>query len=149
MAYQEERGRSPGICRQKLREEDIQDFSGVRGDLEYSQALKPPVKRDEAVGHAVRKCICAPVLIWPEKMPIRGLWKLAAIWENMTTRRMYITGGIRKQRLPRAVTTDYDLPKRYNYSETCIYRCDDVPGRNGSHLGSASYYDYVKALYNL
>jgi len=72
------------------------------------------------------------------------------IWENMTTRRMYITGGIGSSGFRERFTTDYDLPNSTNYSETCASIGVMMFGqRMAAITGDASYYDYVeKALYN-
>ena len=42
-----------------------------------------------------------------------------ALWENITKKRMYITGGIGSSGFLERFTTDYDLPNDSNYSETC------------------------------
>ena len=68
------------ICRQKLREEDIRNFSGVRevrsGIFPGSQA---PVEQDEAVGHAVREMyMCSAMADLAGEDADSGLWKLAA-----------------------------------------------------------------------
>jgi DUF1680 family protein len=41
------------------------------------------------------------------------------LWENATTRRMYITGGIGSTSIGEAFTFDYDLPNDTIYAETC------------------------------
>lgn len=41
------------------------------------------------------------------------------LWENITQKRMYITGGIGSSGFLERFTTDYDLPNDSNYSETC------------------------------
>lgn len=72
------------------------------------------------------------------------------IWNNMTDRRMYITGGIGSSGFRERFTTDYDLPNSTNYSETCASIGVMMFGqRMAAITGDASYYDYVeKALYN-
>lgn len=41
------------------------------------------------------------------------------LWENITQKRMYITGGIGSSGFLERFTTDYDLQNDSNYSETC------------------------------
>ena len=123
-----------------------------RYDLEYSQAHKPPVEQDEAVGHAVREMyMCSAMADLAGEDADSGLMEACSrIWENMTTRRMYITGGIGSSGFRERFTTDYDLPNSTNYSETCASIGVMMFGqRMAAITGDASYYDYVeKALYN-
>ena len=42
-----------------------------------------------------------------------------AIFENIVTKRMYVTGGIGSTPIGEAFTVDYDLPNRLAYNETC------------------------------
>ena len=72
------------------------------------------------------------------------------IWNNMTDRRMYITGGIGSSGVRVRLSTDYDLPNCTNYAETCASIGGMTLGqRMAAITGDASYYDYVeKALYN-
>ena len=90
------------------------------GEL-YLQAHKPVAEQAEAVGHAVRMVYMAeamastghylsdPDLLQPAKK----------IWENITNKRMYITGGIGSTVRGEAFTYDYDLPTDLMYCETC------------------------------
>lgn len=41
------------------------------------------------------------------------------LWRNMTTRRMYVTGGIGSAHAGERFTEDYDLPNESSYAETC------------------------------
>ena len=41
------------------------------------------------------------------------------VWDNMTKRRMYITGGIGATHQGESFSTDYDLPNDSAYAETC------------------------------
>ena len=44
---------------------------------------------------------------------------LDRVWEHVVTRRMYITGGIGSSRHNEGFTSDYDLPNKEAYCETC------------------------------
>jgi len=150
----QERGRNPNYLQAEIAGRGHPEFfpEFERYDLEYSQAHKPPVEQDEAVGHAVREMyMCSAMADLAGEDADSGLMEACSrIWENMTTRRMYITGGIGSSGFRERFTTDYDLPNSTNYSETCASIGVMMFGqRMAAITGDASYYDYVeKALYN-
>jgi DUF1680 family protein len=41
------------------------------------------------------------------------------LWRHLTTKRMYVTGGIGTSRHNEGFTSDYDLPNENAYAETC------------------------------
>lgn len=41
------------------------------------------------------------------------------LWNNITTKQMYVTGGIGQTHHGEAFTFDYDMPNDTNYAETC------------------------------
>lgn len=150
----EERGTRPNYLAEELRERggfeffpDLQDY-----DLAYSQADIPPIEQTKAQGHAVRDMyMCAAMAdLAGECEDERFLKACKAIWENMTQRQMYITGGIGTSGFRERFTTDYDLPNTTNYSETCASIGLMMFGqRLSSVTGEARYYDSVeRALYN-
>jgi len=87
----------------------------------YMQAHKQPKHQDEAVGHAVRlayMCVgMADVALASGDDELLGACK--RIWENITTKRMYVIGGIGSTHHGEAFTFDYDLPNDIMYCETC------------------------------
>ena len=150
----EERGTQPNYLAEELRERggfeffpDLQDY-----DLAYSQADIPPVEQTKAQGHSVRDMyMCAAMAdLAGECEDERLLSACKAIWENMTLRQMYITGGIGTSGFRERFTTDYDLPNATNYSETCASIGLMMFGQRLSAVtGEAGYYDSVeRALYN-
>ncbi len=150
----EERGTQPNYLAEELRERggfeffpDLQDY-----DLAYSQADIPPVEQTKAQGHSVRDMyMCSAMAdLAGECEDERLLSACKAIWENMTQRQMYITGGIGTSGFRERFTTDYDLPNATNYSETCASIGLMMFGQRLSAVtGEAGYYDSVeRALYN-
>ncbi len=90
-------------------------------DISYNQAHIPVREQTEAIGHAVRA-----VYLYSGMADIaalkrdEGLKKACkALWNNIVTRQMYITGGIGSTHIGEAFTFDYDLPNDTVYQETC------------------------------
>lgn len=121
-------------------------------DTKYSQSHLPVREQRTAEGHAVRAVYmyCAMAdLAWQYRD--EGLMDACkALWENMTQKRMYLTGGIGSSGILERFTTDYDLPNEYNYSESCASIGLALFGlRMGQIMKEAKYIDVVeRALYN-
>lgn len=118
----------------------------------YSQSHLPVREQKTAEGHAVRAvymyCAMADVAAAYDD---EGLLNACiTLWKNITTRRMYITGGIGSSGLLERFTTDYDLPNNRNYSETCASIGLALFGRRMAQITkNATYMDVVEsALYN-
>ncbi len=87
----------------------------------YNMDDKPLRERDTADGHAVRclYLLCGMADI-AEKYDDKALRDACLrLYENITTKRMYITGGVGSTRIGETFTADYDLPSRTAYAETC------------------------------
>lgn len=106
------------------READARDWT-VWGsnpdDLSYQQAFAPVREQSDAVGHSVRA-----VYLYTAMADLAGEQddeELSAacrrLWESITGKRMYITGGIGSTGIGEAFTVDYDLPNDTAYAETC------------------------------
>jgi DUF1680 family protein len=103
-------------------------FLDQRGNAEghelygsYSQDHKPVIEQDEAVGHAVRA-----VYMYSGMTDIAGIMKDSSymkavdkIWENMVSKKLYITGGIGARHEGESFGDDYELPNLTSYNETC------------------------------
>lgn len=87
----------------------------------YNQTHQPVRKQTEAVGHAVRAVYLYSGMA--DAARVSGDTELAealrTIWENLTRRRMYVTGSIGSSHFGEAFTYDYDLPNDTMYGETC------------------------------
>lgn len=88
---------------------------------QYGQAHKPVREQTTAEGHAVRA-----LYLYTAMADLAGLYQdeglLAAcenLYENITQKRMYITGGVGSSGVLERFTTDYDLPNDTAYAESC------------------------------
>ncbi len=90
--------------------------------LKHFQALKPVREENEAVGHAVRAvyfyCGVADVANLTDDGEL--LASCRKIFDNLTQKRMYVTGGIGSSFHGEAITSDYDLQNgSLMYAESC------------------------------
>ena len=90
-------------------------------DVEYNQANKPIRELNDATGHAVRAVYLytgvAEVASQTNDEELVETCK--RLWNSITKKRMYITGGIGSTNQGEAFTVDYDLPSDTAYCETC------------------------------
>ena len=119
---------------------------------EYSQAHKPVIEQDEAVGHAVRAAYMYAGMA--DVAALTGdqdyIKAIDAIWDNIVTKKLYITGGIGATSNGEAFGANYELPNMSAYCETCaaignVY----VNYRLFLLHGESKYYDVLeRTLYN-
>ena len=134
-------------------------FLDLRGDAThrkirgpYSQDHLPVAQQDEVVGHAVRA-----VYMYAGMTDIAAIFNDPAyrqavdnLWENMVSKKMYVTGGLGARHQGEAFGDNYELPNMTAYSETCaaigsVYWND----RLFRLTGDAKYYDVIeRTLYN-
>lgn len=123
-----------------------------RYDGKYWQDDKPLCEQTEIVGHAVRAAylLSAATEIVAETGDEKLRKALERIWRNATTKRMFITGGIGTSASNEGFTTDYDLPTRTAYQETCASIANVLWNHRMNLLtGDSRYADVVeRALYN-
>ena len=85
------------------------------------QAHKPVREQHDAVGHAVRACYMysgmADVAAETNDTALFAACK--KLFNSITEKRMYITGGIGSSPHGEAFSADYDLPNMRGYAETC------------------------------
>ncbi len=88
---------------------------------EYLQDDKPIRDQDTIVGHSVRAAYlyAAAELSASRRKDQELRGALERIWDNLTQRRMYVTGGIGSTGDGEGFTADYDLPNLNAYAETC------------------------------
>lgn len=119
---------------------------------EYSQSHMPVRRQSTAEGHAVRAVYmyCAMADIAEAYQDEKLLEACEMLWNNITERRMYITGGIGSSGILERFTTDYDLPNDYNYSESCASIGLALFARRMMRITrQAKYVDIMeRALYN-
>ena len=87
----------------------------------YHQAHLPVREQSEAVGHAVRAVylysgMADVARVDGDKALYEACLKL---WDNITRKKLYVTGGIGGTHLGEAFSFNYDLPNDTAYSETC------------------------------
>ncbi|TAH65066.1 MAG: glycoside hydrolase family 127 protein [Anaerolineaceae bacterium] len=93
----------------------------MQGKYAYYQAHKPVYEQDKAAGHAVRALYlyCGMIDVAKLEDNKRLLEVCHELWKNITTRQMYITGGVGTNYRGERFTYDYDLYNSMSYNETC------------------------------
>ncbi|MFC1635313.1 glycoside hydrolase family 127 protein [Planctomycetota bacterium] len=91
----------------------------VYGD--YCQDHKPVTKQNRAVGHAVRAgYLYSGMADVASLMPDTGYVEaLERIWQDIVSRKLYITGGIGARGGGESFGDGYELPNKEAYCETC------------------------------
>lgn len=119
---------------------------------EYSQAHKPVLEQDEAVGHAVRAAYMYSGMA--DVAALTGdegyVKAIDNIWDNVVTKKLYITGGIGATNHGEAFGKNYELPNMSAYCETCA-AIGNVYWNHRLFLlhGESKYYDVLeRTLYN-
>ena len=127
------------------------DIRGPGGE-EYKQTHKKIIDQDEAVGHAVRA-----VYMYSAMADIAALTNdqeylnaLDKLWDNLVTKKMYITGGIGSNPSNEGFGPNYDLPNMSAYCETCASIGNIFFNQRMFLLyGDAKYIDVLeRTLYN-
>ncbi len=116
---------------------------------EYLQDHLPIRDHTEVVGHAVRAMYLYIAAADLDPDPELKL-ALERTWENLTKKRMYVTGGIGPSGDNEGFTTDYDLPNLTAYAETCAAIGLVFWGQSLLQMtGNSEYVDTIeRALYN-
>lgn len=99
---------------------DVRGYGLVKGD-EYHQDHKPFREFDAMVGHAVRILYlnAGAADIYAENGDESLMTALDRLWQNMTTKRIYLTGGLGARHDGESFGVDYELPNTRAYTETC------------------------------
>lgn len=118
----------------------------------YSQAHKPILEQDEAVGHAVRAAYMYSGMA--DVAALTGdtgyVHAIDKIWDNVVTKKLYVTGGIGATNNGEAFGENYELPNMSAYCETCA-AIGNVYWNYRLFLlhGESKYYDVLeRSLYN-
>lgn len=132
---------------------DIESGSHSQGEnYHYNQAHREPRYQTEAVGHAVRGVYLYSAMADIAKETQDNELKSAcnSIWDNITQKKLYITGGIGSTVDGEAFSFDYDLPNDLAYCETCASIGLIFFARRMSETEINSQYGDVieRALYN-
>lgn len=118
----------------------------------YSQSHLPVLEQDEAVGHAVRadymySGMADVAAITGDSSYIKAIDK---IWENIVSKKIYITGGVGARHQGEAFGDNYELPNLTAYNETCAAIANVYLNYRLFLLhGDAKYFDVLeRTLYN-
>ncbi len=119
---------------------------------QYSQAHQPVIEQDEAVGHAVRAAymysgMADVAALTGDSAYIRAIGR---IWDNIVSKKLYITGGIGATSSGEAFGKNYELPNMSAYCETCAAIGNVYMNYRLFLLhGQSKYYDVLeRSLYN-
>ena len=131
-------------------------FLDMRGKTKrrdaYSQAHKPVVEQDEAVGHAVRaeymySGMADVAALTGDTAYINAIDR---IWQNIVEKKYYITGGVGARHEGESFGANYELPNASAYCETCA-QIGNVYTNYRLFLlhGESKYFDVLeRTLYN-
>ncbi len=134
-------------------------FVDERGDTaghklygEYSQDHKPIVEQSEAVGHAVRAAYFYSGVTDVAALTGDGRYMpaLESIWNDVVSRKLYLTGGIGAAGQIEGFGPAYDLPNATGYAETCATIAYALWNyRMFRYSGDSKYMDlFERAAYN-
>jgi DUF1680 family protein len=87
----------------------------------YDQDEIPVLQQQTIEGHAVRAMLLCSGLVVAGEVSDRSdyLAEAQRLWNNMTSRRMYVTGGVGADNNDEKFGPDYYLPNKTAYAETC------------------------------
>lgn len=119
---------------------------------EYSQDHMPVAEQKEPVGHAVRAAYMYSAMTDVAALTgdISYRKALDALWENVVSKKMYVTGGIGSRSGGESFGEDYELPNATAYCETCASIANAFWNHRMFLLyGDAKYIDVLeRVLYN-
>ncbi|MEZ4630593.1 MAG: glycoside hydrolase family 127 protein [Deinococcales bacterium] len=125
------------------------DQFGVYG---YSQDHLPVTEQNEAVGHSVRAVYMYAAMadvaaLTGDQTYIKALDR---IWENVVSKKIYLTAGIGARHQGESFGDNYDLPNASAYNETCAAIANIFWNQRMFLLhGEAKYHDIIeRTLYN-
>ncbi|MCJ7582297.1 MAG: glycoside hydrolase family 127 protein [Candidatus Aminicenantes bacterium] len=119
---------------------------------QYSQDHIPILEQNEAVGHAVRAAYMYSGIA--DVAALTGdagyIQTVDRIWENVVSKKMYITGGIGARGGGEAFGPNYELPNASAYAETCAAIANAFWNQRMFLLhGDGKYIDVLeKVIYN-
>jgi DUF1680 family protein len=117
----DERGRQPHYFDSEARARGDDPKKFWAKTYEYNQSHKPVREQDKVVGHAVRAMyMYAAMADLATELGDESLRRACErLWDDVTSKRMYVTGGLGPSAANEGFTSDYDLPNDTAYAETC------------------------------
>ncbi|GAB1583920.1 glycoside hydrolase family 127 protein [Phyllobacterium phragmitis] len=148
----DERGTQPHFFDEEARRDGRTPEDFIQKSYEYGQAHLPVREQKKVVGHAVRAMYLYSGMadIATEYHDDSLTSALETLWDDLTTKQMYITGGIGPEASNEGFTDYYDLPNESAYAETCasvglVFWANRMLGRGPNRR----YADIMEqALYN-
>lgn len=115
------RGIDPEFYNKEMQSRSWNVWGSESVNPSYHQCHKPVREQTTAEGHAVRAgyLFTAMADLAFETKDAELFAACKRLWQNITQKRMYVTGGIGSTNQGEAFTVDYDLPNDTAYSETC------------------------------
>jgi DUF1680 family protein len=117
----DQRGQQPHYFDEEARARgaDPKDFHFKT--YEYNQSHKPVREQNKVVGHAVRAMYLYSGMadIATEYGDDSLRTALDRLWDDLVSKRLYVTGGLGPSADNEGFTSDYDLPNETAYAETC------------------------------
>ncbi len=118
------RGTEPNFFEEELKARGyVNHWNGRQEHVDkyYNQSHKPIRQQTEAVGHAVRAgyLYTGVAALAAETGDLELKRTAETLWDNITKKQMYITGGVGAQVHGEAFSFNYHLPNDTVYNETC------------------------------
>ncbi|QQA41788.1 glycoside hydrolase family 127 protein [Pelagovum pacificum] len=119
--FVDERGQTPSYydAEARARGEEPDDY--IFETYAYSQAHKPVREQEEVEGHAVRATylFAAMTDLAHETADDSLRDALEKLFDHLTSKLLYVTGGIGSSKDNEGFTREFDLPNETAYAETC------------------------------
>ena len=119
--FVDERGTQPHYFDIEAHNDGRDPKNFVFGTYQYNQSHLPVREQRKVVGHAVRAMYLYSGMadIATEYNDDTLTTALDALWDDLTAKQMYVTGGIGPAAANEGFTDYYDLPNDTAYAETC------------------------------
>ncbi|MBZ9871404.1 glycoside hydrolase family 127 protein [Mesorhizobium sp. BR1-1-9] len=117
----DQRGQQPHYFDEEARARGADPRAYHFKTYEYSQSHIPVREQDKVVGHAVRAMYLYSGMadIATEYGDDSLRVALDRLWDDLTSKNLYITGGLGPSAHNEGFTSDFDLPNESAYAETC------------------------------
>lgn len=119
--FVDERGQMPSYYDEEARKRGEDPENYVFKTYAYSQAHMPVREQHQVVGHAVRAMYLFSAMadLALENEDPTLIEACDRLFDNLTGRQLYVTGGLGPSASNEGFTREYDLPNETAYAETC------------------------------
>ncbi|MEZ2126408.1 MULTISPECIES: glycoside hydrolase family 127 protein [unclassified Sinorhizobium] len=119
--FVDERGQMPSYYDEEARKRGERPEDYVYKTYAYSQAHIPVREQEQVVGHAVRAMYLFSAMADLAHENDDPTLKAACdrLFDNLTGRQLYVTGGLGPSASNEGFTREFDLPNETAYAETC------------------------------